>query len=189
MGNNEKRRFKIGLRTIKTVIAVFICCVIDYFMGVVPIQSTIAAILCIKADRKETVQTAVTRIIGTLLGGAAGVLVLFFFLNSGIKYYSLLFYSILCVLIIPIIYIPVKLGLPDATALTCITYLVVVMGYTGEITPMQMAVERILDTLLGVIVAVPLNIVFPYRIINQGECSCSNPVPGQDYNQNNHNSG
>ena len=174
MSNNKKRRFKIGLRSIKTVVAVFICCVIDYFFGVIPIQSTIAAILCIKADRKETVQTAVTRIIGTLLGGSAGVLVLFFFLNSEIKYYSLLFYFILSILIIPIIYIPVKLGLPDATALTCITYLVVVMGYTGEITPLQMAAERTLDTLLGVIVAVPLNIILPYRAVNQADdCSSS----------------
>jgi len=173
MRNKEKKRFKIGLRSIKTVVAVFICCVIDYFLGVVPIQSTIAALLCIKADRKETMQTAVTRIIGTLLGGAAGVLVLFFFLNSGIKYYSLLFYFILCILMIPIIYIPVKLGLPDATALTCITYLVVVMGYTGEITPFQMAIERTLDTLLGVVVAVPLNIILPYRAINQADDSSS----------------
>jgi len=168
---SEKRKFRIGLRTIKTVIAVFICCVIDYFLGVVPIQSTIAALLCIKADKKETMETAVTRIVGTLLGGAAGVLVLFFFLRVGIKYYSLLFYLILCILIIPIIYIPVKLGWPDATALTCITYLVVVMGYTGEITPLQMAIGRTLDTLLGVIVAVPLNVIFPYRVINQGDNS------------------
>jgi len=169
MSNNKKRRFKIGLRSIKTFVAVLICCVIDYFLGVVPIQSSIAALLCIKADKQETLQTAVTRIMGTLLGGAAGVLVLFFFLNSGIKYYSLLFYFILCILIIPIIYIPVKLGLPDATALTCITYLVVVMGYTGEITPLQMAAERTLDTLLGVIVAVPLNIIFPYRARNDAD--------------------
>ncbi|HHU89709.1 MAG TPA: hypothetical protein GXZ22_01460 [Clostridiaceae bacterium] len=164
MSNKEKKKFRIGLRSIKTVIAVFICCIIGYLRGVIPVQSTIAAILCIKADKKETMETAVTRIVGTLLGGATGVLALIFFLKVGIPYYSLLFYLILCILLIPVIYIPVKLGWPDATALTCVVYLVVVMGYTGEITPVQMAVERTVDTLLGVIVAVPLNMILPHRI-------------------------
>lgn len=78
MDKKEKKRFRIGLRTIKTVIAVFVCCLIDFFRGVVPMQSTIAAILCIKADKKDTIQTALTRVIGTLLGGATGVLALYF---------------------------------------------------------------------------------------------------------------
>lgn len=163
MSNKEKKKFRIGLRSIKTVVAVFVCCLIDFFRGVVPIQSTIAAIICIKADKKDTIQTAVTRAIGTILGGATGVLVLLFFLKVGIPYYSLLFYFVLCILLVPVIYIPVRLGWPDATALTCIVYLVVAMGYTGELTPVQMAVERTVDTLLGIIVAVPLNAILPNR--------------------------
>lgn len=161
MDKKDNKRFRIGLRSIKTVIAVLICCLIDFIRGVVPIQSTIAAIICIKADKKETIQTALTRSIGTILGGATGVLALLFFLKVGIPYYSLLFYFILCILLIPVIYIPVKLGWPDATALTCIVYLVVAMGYTGELTPLRMAVERTVDTLLGIIVAVPLNVILP----------------------------
>ena len=135
MSNKEKKKFRIGLRSIKTVIAVFICCIIGYLRGVIPVQSTIAAILCIKADKKETMETAVTRIVGTLLGGATGVLALIFFLKVGIPYYSLLFYLILCILLIPVIYIPVKLGWPDATALTCVVYLVVVMGTPAKSHP------------------------------------------------------
>lgn len=163
MSNKEKKKFRIGLRSIKTVVAVFVCCLIDFFRGVVPIQSTIAAIICIKADKKDTIQTAVTRAIGTILGGATGVLVLLFFLKVGIPYYSLLFYFVLCILLVPVIYIPVRLGWPDATALTCIVYLVVAMGYNGELTPIQMAVERTVDTLLGIIVAVPINAILPNR--------------------------
>ena len=161
MSKKEKKKFRIGLRSIKTVVAVLICCLIDFFRGVVPIQSTIAAILCIKPDKKDTIQTAVTRIIGTLIGGATGVLALLFFLKVGIPYYSLLFYFILCILLIPVIYIPVRLGWPDATALTCIVYVVVAMGHTGELTPIQMAVERTVDTLLGIIVAVSVNAILP----------------------------
>lgn len=163
MSKKDKKQFRIGLRSIKTVLAVLICCLIDFIRGVVPMQSTIAAIICIKADKKETIETAVTRSIGTILGGVIGVLSLLFFIKVGIPYYSLLFYFILCILLIPVIYIPVKLGWPEATALTCIVYLVVVMGYTGELTPMQMAVERTVGTLLGIIVAVPLNIILPNR--------------------------
>lgn len=163
MDVKEKKKFRVGLRTIKTVIAVFLCCLIDFFRGVVPIHSAIAAILCIKPLTKDTISVAVTRIIGTLIGGVTGALALLFFLEVGIPYYSLLFYSILCILLIPVIYIPVRLGWPEATALTCIVYVVVAAGYTGELTPLQMAAERTIDTLLGIIVAVPVNIILPNR--------------------------
>lgn len=178
MSKQGQKKFRIGLRTIKTVIAVFLCCLIGFFRGIVPIQSSIAAILCIKADKKDTIQTAVTRIIGTILGGATGVLTLLFFLNVGILYNSLLFYFILCILLIPVIYIPVRLGWPDATALTCIVYVVVAMGYTGELSPIQMAVERTVDTLLGIIIAVPLNALLP----NRYEVNVNTPVSTDDNN-------
>lgn len=158
-----KKKFRIGLRTVKTVVAVFISCLINFFRGVDPIQSAVAAILCIRPDTKDTISQALTRIIGTLIGGITGALVLLLFLQVGIPYNSLISYLILCILLIPVIYIPVRLGWPEATALTCIVYVVVALGYTGELTPVQMAFERIVDTLLGIAVAVPINALFPRR--------------------------
>ncbi|NLO93594.1 MAG: FUSC family protein [Clostridiaceae bacterium] len=159
----KKKRFKIGLRTVKTVVAVFICCLIDFLRGTDPIQSSIAAVLCIQPDTKNSIRTGITRIIGTLIGGVTGALVLLFLLEVGISHNSILFYLILCVLLIPVIYIPVRLGWPEATALTCIVYIVIVLGYTSEQTPLEMAIERIIDTLIGIAVAVPINAAFPNR--------------------------
>ena len=110
----KKKRFKIGLRTVKTVVAVFICCLIDFLRGTDPIPSSIAAVLCIQPDTKNSIRTGI-RIIGTLIGGVTGALVLLFLLEVGISHNSILFYLIL-VLLIPVIYIPVRLGWPEASS-------------------------------------------------------------------------
>ncbi|MGI6124961.1 MAG: hypothetical protein ACOYIG_12410, partial [Acetivibrionales bacterium] len=54
----------------------------------------------------------------------------------------------------------------------------VAMGYTGELSPIQMAVERTVDTLLGIIIAVPLNALLP----NRYEVNVNTPVSTDDNN-------
>lgn len=159
----HKKKFRphIGMRTVKTCVAVFICCVIDFFLGVVPINSGIAAILCIQPDTKNSVQIAITRAVGTIIGGLVASIILVIIKKIGIIPHSLLFYTIFSLLLIPILYIPIILSWPDAAALTCIVYLVVAVGYTGEIPPFTMSISRIIDTLLGIIVALPVNMILP----------------------------
>ena len=56
---------KIGMRIVKTAIAVFICFVIDMFRTTsMPFYSAIAAILCMQPDVKDSWRVAATRTIG-----------------------------------------------------------------------------------------------------------------------------
>lgn len=160
----KKRRFRfphIGMRTVKTVVAVFLCCVIDYLRGAVPVQSTIAAVLCIQPDTHNSIKTAVTRIVGTIMGGLAAALMLTVFKTLGWPLYELPFYLVMSLLLFILIFISVQAGFPEATALTCIVYLVISLSYTGWRPPFKMAIERVLDTLLGIVVAVPVNLLLP----------------------------
>ncbi|QQO08724.1 FUSC family protein [Breznakiella homolactica] len=160
----RKRRIRlphIGMRSVKTVVAVFICCVIDYFRSTVPMQSTIAAILCIQPDTANSIKTAVTRIIGTILGGLAAALVLTVFKAMGWPLFDLPFYLVMSLFLFLLILIPVRTGFPEATALTCIVYLVIILAYSGERPPIWSALRRVTDTLVGILVALPVNLFLP----------------------------
>lgn len=177
-GRQQKppRRFlHIGMRSVKTVVAVFICCVIDFYRGAAPVQSTIAAVLCIQPDAHNSIKTAVIRVIGTLMGGLAAALMLAVFRQLGRPVHDLLFYLILSLLLFILISISVRTGFPETTALTCIIYLVIALSYTGEVSPLRTALGRVGDTLVGIVVAVPVNLILP---TNHGPDSTDNTHTG-----------
>ena len=68
-------RFKIGLRTIKTAIAVFICLLVHYLLGTESgLLSCIAAVVCMKETVGKSWQMGLHRFLGTLIGGGLGYL-------------------------------------------------------------------------------------------------------------------
>lgn len=164
MQGNGARRFhmpRVGMRSVKTVLAVLICFLIDFIRGVIPFQSSIAAILCIQPDTENMFKMALNRIIGTLLGGLGGTLALTVYLALGIPYGSVWFYIALCPLLFPLIHIPVRLGWPSAAALTCIVFISVTLSYTLDVSPLFIASQRVIDTVIGVLVALPVNLLLP----------------------------
>ena len=71
--------FHIGLRTVKTCLAVFICFLIDYLREAgVPFYAAIAAILCVQKDMDKSFKVAKNREIATVIGAFAGALFLLF---------------------------------------------------------------------------------------------------------------
>ena len=69
---------KIGMRIVKTAIAVFLCFLIDLLRNHqgVPFYSAIAAILCMQPFVSNSVKVAFNRSVGTFIGGLFGMLVL-----------------------------------------------------------------------------------------------------------------
>ena len=63
---------KIGMRIVKSALAVFVCLLIDRLRGGMPFYAAIAAILCMQPDVANSLKTAANRVIGTLVGGLAG---------------------------------------------------------------------------------------------------------------------
>lgn len=61
---------KIGLRTLKTVLAVWVCFLIgDIRQAGVPFYAAIAAILCVQHNMKDSFRVAKNREIATIIGG------------------------------------------------------------------------------------------------------------------------
>lgn len=69
--------FKVGGRTAKTVIAIFLCFLVDTIrQSSQPFYAPIAAILCMQRNMEDSFRVALNREIATIIGGIWGILVL-----------------------------------------------------------------------------------------------------------------
>ena len=73
----KSKPVKVGLRTIKTVLSVFLCFLIDSLRASsVPFYAVIASILCIQPDMENSLSVAKNRELSTIIGGILGMLFL-----------------------------------------------------------------------------------------------------------------
>ena len=159
---------KIGMRIIKSSSAVAICFLISLFrpQGVV-FYSCIAAVLCIQQDVSNSKRVAVNRVKGTLLGGFCGMLVLMvetsFFPPDAI----VVRYLLISFMIIPIIYTTVLLHMTSASYISCVVFMSVTVSHAMDVNPYLFALNRIIDTLIGIFVALGLNTIHMHHHRNQ----------------------
>ena len=114
---------RVGMRMIKTSLAVCICFLIYFLRGEegVPIFSTIAAIICMQPQVENSREAAFNRIVGTLVGAAFAILIVY--LNREIPWqYRFLRYVVVSAAVIPVMYSTVLLKKTGATALSGIVY-------------------------------------------------------------------
>ena len=148
---------RVGMRMIKTALAVAICFMIYFLRGEegVPIFSTIAALICMQPYMENTVESSVNRIIGTLLGAAFALVVLW-----GIRYipweYRFFRYLIISFAIIPVMYITVLMKKTGAAALAGIVLLSVCLSNGGQ-PPIIDAWNRSVETIVGILVSMVVN--------------------------------
>lgn len=161
MKKNSVEKFSFfGARTMKTVAAVFACFLIDELRtDGLPFFSSIAAVLCVKNTSKESIAIAIDREIATLVGGVWGMVFMAF------EYYIhpisplMLRYLIVSLMLVPLIDICRLLRQSKAVALSCIVYLCIVIAHGEDATPFAFGVARIIDTTIGIAVALTLNFV------------------------------
>lgn len=156
--------YKIGLRTIKTALAVFLCLVIKL---VTPMETAlfaaIAAVVCMRETPEQSLEMGVHRFLGTLIGGVLGFLLLT--AVPFIPYYA----EGLYILIVPLVMIVgisvcVLTKRKEAVIICCVTLLAITLDTTLNTDSTILYVGmRILDTTVGVVIATLLNrFFFPY---------------------------
>ncbi len=148
----------LGQRIIKTGIAVFICLLFYWIMGFHGLitQSTVAAIICIQPYRSDSIRTSVNRIIGTLIG--AGWAVLFLLVldrlaRNHIHPPIFLVYLAMSLGVIISLYSTVLTGKMEAASLAAIVFICIVAVYPDFDAPFENTLYRIVDTIVGIIVA------------------------------------
>ena len=155
----KNSNWKIGGRIWKTVAAVFLCFVIDDICrkGGVPFYAAIAAILCIQSNWEDSLKTAKNREIATIIGGIWGMLFLIFEKQTGFDPGDLVRYALLSLLLIPIIKLSVGLKQEKGTYLMCVVFLCVTVTHGGDVSPVEFAINRMIDTTIGIAMALIVN--------------------------------
>ena len=155
-----KKKFPIGMRTIKSALAATLCAVVYYFIDRNPTFACIGAVFGMGNGRNDSIVSGGNRAMGTLVGGLIGMFLYGFYL----KFYpkggnSPLLWIFLFIGVIVLIMICNKVwtgGIQPGAVVLCILFF-----NTPADTFQQYALARILDTFIGVVVAFLVNICVP----------------------------
>ena len=153
----------IGMRIIKTAIAVLICLLIYYFRGYrglsMPSEAALTAIVCMQPYMRDARDYALNRLAGSLIGSVWGLLFLLLMLLFPFLGQSLpLVYVLMAVGVLLSLYTSVLVRMPDSSCLAAIVFICVVIAFPEIEQPLFQAVQRITGVLLGTLVAVGVNI-------------------------------
>lgn len=151
------KEYKLGLRAIKTAIAVSICALISMFFNHEDIFcACIASVICMEQTCEQTLDTGINRFIGTMIGGTVG----YFALESicSLPYYEWIRVLVLPLGILMVVYLCNIINHKSAVSIGCVV-IIVILSRSGSITSSTLTyvLQRICDTLLGIMVAMIVN--------------------------------
>lgn len=153
---------KIGMRTIKTGLCVFICILISIiFKRETYVVSSITAIFTLREDMENTVKFGKHRVVGNVLGAVFSLLVIAIFNTFGkTELVQLIAIPSVIVLIIVIL---ASLGYHEGTvgaSATLLTILFMIPSHQSY----SYAFARIVDSFIGMFIALGMNFIIPCRI-------------------------
>ncbi|MGL4912661.1 MAG: FUSC family protein [Romboutsia sp.] len=140
---------KMGMRTIKTGIAVMLCVILGEFFIQNPFYSAAGCIISMQDTVKGSMKAGMNRVKGTILGGIIGFLIVLInpggIILSGIG-------------VMATIYACNILKLNKAILVACVTFLSIHLGII-DTNPAQYSFFRVLDTSIGVVIGVLINYI------------------------------
>lgn len=157
---------KIGLRILKSAVAVFLCYVFNYFRGEsgIVFYSQLSALWCIQSYISTTKKNARQRIFGTFVGAGFGLLILLSvgFLRTEFKLSGLNLYAVQALItsasIVLVLYSTVVTKKKQASYFSCVVFLSIVVIHISDANPYLFALNRFIDTMVGIIIGVGVNL-------------------------------
>ena len=157
----DLHRRHIGMRIIKTVIAVFLCGLLAFIRNTSALFSMFAALFCIQKSTGQTIESSVNRMLGTLVGGVVGVLTVYAMDVLNILHIDLLRYFLMALLLIPVIELCLVIKKPDCAGMACMVVMCLVVDPGDK--PAIYSIERLFETLVGVALACGIDILLPHH--------------------------
>ena len=151
----KRRKIHVGLRTVKTAVAIIIAMVLVEPYGATGsrlILAMLGAMAAVQPTFKASLESCVTQTAGVIFGAAAGVILVA--LPTG---------PLTSVLIGIIFVITVYNLLPDAFSPSLPCFILVMVCTDAEMAPIPYALGRIWDTAIGLTIGMAVNmLIFPY---------------------------
>ena len=157
-----------GQRILRSMVATWLCFALYFLRGRhgIPFYSVIAALQCLQPYNKAMGKVAQKRVVGTLVGAFWGLVVLL--LELELLYEGLpeeLPHDLLLGLFVGVvIYSTVLLRVNEAAYFSAVVFLSVAVNHIGDANPYLFAFNRLLDTVLGVLIAELVNRVHLPRL-------------------------
>lgn len=199
----------IGMRTVKTTVAVMLSIIIFPLLTLAskkipensasilsllrfllnrdsPIFACIASIIVMQPTVEKSLKQGSSRIVGTIVGGIVGLI--FTFVCTFLPY-RLLHFALIGIGIVAVITFFNVIGSPKSTSIGLVTFLIIMINITNN-TPIIYAINRIIDTAIGVVISVFINkyLTAPKwldKYIKEKRKSCKHKN-SKDLQQNNH---
>ena len=158
-----------GQRTIRSAIAVAVCLLIYFLRGRVgiPFYSATAALQSMQPYTKDMKKVARKRFLGTIIGAGWGLVMLLFeiaVLGEDVSSEPPLHYILVPLFLILTLYSAVLFGVQEIAYFSSAVFLAITINHFTDANPYLFALNRLLDTTIGLVVAAVINrIHFPRR--------------------------
>ncbi len=159
MPNSRLPHIHVGLRTVKTIVVVFLSLCLAYVrQGFAnPLYISIAAILCIQPTLESSRKAGTNRLIGTLVGGFWGIVVFLINFYLFADLHIIWKYAFISIALIPMIYTDIWVKRASVVATSAVVYLIITVSPVGNMTNFQFVYNRLLDTFMGFAIAMAVN--------------------------------
>ena len=146
--NQQQNPFHIGLRTLKTAVSAFICIILFKVLHRgSPMLAVLSAVFSLRTDHKQTWKFGISRFYGNMSGGVLAIILL---------------QSYLLLVPLGIILLILFCNRFNKTAVinSSATFLVIFYNIEAAVN-VEYAIQRVLDTLIGAVIAMIVNRLLP----------------------------
>ncbi len=159
---------KVGMRTIKTAVAVVVCYLIFLPFALLPdghllrhisaANACIAAVICMQSSIEQSLSLGVSRIVGTILGGLVGLVGLL--LDGWLGRTSLFTGLVLGGAVVLALWLCLLIKQPAACVMACVVLCVIMLAQTGADRYFYV-IFRVVESIMGIAVALAVNLLLP----------------------------
>ncbi|MDR2132166.1 MAG: aromatic acid exporter family protein [Clostridiales Family XIII bacterium] len=158
--NEKKHPLMVGMRTLKTALSVLICMAAYHLAA--PLGHTTdfdaflactAAVICMQDSLEKSFKSGRNRMAGTGIGALLGMIFLYIDMFFSNEYLVLAMTALGVVVLITVCNL---LRLSEAIVIACVVFLIIALGQTVT-GPFVSSVQRLLDTAVGVGIAIAVN--------------------------------
>lgn len=149
--------FRIGMRTIKSSLAVMLCILLFHFTNRgEPMIAALSAVFSLRQDLPTTLSFGKSRILGNIIGGSTAIA--YFFIQNQFNQSFLI--ELLFVPLAVAFVIVLSDGINNHAGIISgvSTLLLITLSASGD-ESLSFALQRVLDTFLGTMIAVGLNYI------------------------------
>ncbi|MDF2473361.1 MAG: hypothetical protein K0R21_1143 [Anaerocolumna sp.] len=167
MKKEKKIKFNsIGLRMIKTSIAVFLCLIIFILRGQqgMPFYSVITAVFCMQPYLGNSKTNAKERTFGTFNGAFWGCIVLIINTFVITEVPDIGKYLFISTALIPVIYTAVMFRMQTTGFFSSVVFLSITVNHLTDANPYLFVLNRVIETMIGIVTSILVNQISLPRI-------------------------